>query len=283
MESACGGIVTEGASATGQCGASGSCEFLCTPPRAPSPAPLCSSPSPGSPRGGSDCNDAADDVHPGALEVCGGGDKNCNGQHKPAFLPAKKLTNSAAFKSGMTVIDLGSSILLGWSAKPATKMYLQLLEVGWDLLPEDAVKTIDAVEVNDSLSLVSLVWNPMRQKLGACFGGPAWQAKVGWLGKDGAIAGEPQLVSPGVDGCGGASYSKMAPVQVGVALRDDASNLWFFVRDQTGAEMLEPAIIGGGEAIKSAFVMHDGIDFIVVWLAKVGGFEQAFGQRITCE
>ena len=29
--------------------------------------------------------------------------------------------------------------------------------------------------------------------------------------------------------------------------------------------------------------MHDGTDFLVLWLAKTGGFEQVYGQRITCE
>ena len=68
-----------------------------------------------------------------------------------------------------------------------------------------------------------------------------------------------------------------------VMTRDASNNLWFFVRDAAGEEVLAPAIIGGGDAIASAWVLHDGNDYVVVWLAKVGGFEQAFGQRVTCE
>jgi hypothetical protein len=71
--------------------------------------------------------------------------------------------------------------------------------------------------------------------------------------------------------------------QVGVVTRDGANNLWFFVRDANGESVIEPAIIAGGETVGQAVVLHDGNDFIVVWLAKVQGIEQAFGQRVTCE
>ncbi len=402
--------------------------------------------------GGSDCNDADGDVHPGALEVCGGGDKNCNGQHKPSLTPAKKLTNTASAKSYLNVFDLGQSLLLGWAGKPTTRLNLELVEVGWDLLAKGPVVTVDEVEVNEEIGTpfttnwISMAWNPTRQKLAASWVvpgvvvtnqyGTAWATKAAWFGKngslDGAIAhidpvscggpfhtkraygaiplgdkvlfsantfsaygvqghevwelsaagnvtdklgtpcGVPTFVAsrllliddlvsglaglepplsgsivsfdparsepPGyavldhassAGGCalgqdgemlaltcaladkvyyhratqsGGAFFSEQvmtgtyaplaigtskpalgaAPV-VGVALRDSGQNLWFFVRDQTGAEVLEPAIIGGGEAIASAYVMHDGIDFVVVWLAKTGGFAQAYAQRITCE
>ncbi len=415
--------------------------------------------------GGSDCNDQDGTVHPGALEVCGGGDKNCNHEHKPALLPAKKLTASAAYKRDMTAIDLGGSFLLGWTGKPAIEQHLQLVEVGWDLLPKGEVQTSNDIAVNDAFPHVSLVWNPTRQKLGAWWmlpdnpvtdfsHGTGWSAKVGWLDIDGTLAGEPQLVSTffclqsngyrstmalsglafgdsivfsvggftfgmpypavvsggfwelaatgnaqmkwgttcgaptgavrmishggllsglsfrypdvfgsqeiprsgppfpgnimsldpsgvgppteaatdhasaagacamGTDGellamaCatgnkvyynrvtqgGGVFYtaevlsgahvpiavgsSKPRPnttPMVGVALRDGANNLWFFVRDSLGDKVLDPAIIAGGDTIASAWVLHDGTDFVVVWLAKTGGFEQAFAQRVTCE
>jgi|GEM_PF-1335884 len=423
--------------------------------------------------GGSDCNDADPDVHPGALEVCGGGDKNCNGQHKPALLPAKKLTNSASFKQELMAVDIGGSFILTWTGKPATTQHLELLEVGWDLLPKAPVATNNDIEVNDVVSRVSVAWNPTRQKLGAMWMlaetytidayGPAWESRVAWLDKDGSIDGEPEALVPndtctvslgpslstfatgavavgdtvvfptelvgynggyptqppnqlqggpvyellatgnavptwGAGDCkrlddamiqpvildglmtglrfrngsnlqnpgwptaeepapgtfvsldlGGTAYTAKAELQhassvgscalgsdgellavvcshqskvyyhratqaggvfvtdevlagahvpiavgraklpasgaanVGVALRDDGGNLWFFVRDAAGEEVLAPAVIGGGDAIRSAEVLHDGNDFVVVWLAKTGGFEQAYAQRITCE
>ncbi len=73
------------------------------------------------------------------------------------------------------------------------------------------------------------------------------------------------------------------PTLVGVATRDAQNNLWFFERDVDGNEVLAPAVIAGGGAISSAHVVHDGTDFQVIWLAKTGGFEQVFGQSITCE
>ncbi len=35
--------------------------------------------------GGSDCDDDDFAVRPGALEICGAGDRNCNGQHRAAL------------------------------------------------------------------------------------------------------------------------------------------------------------------------------------------------------
>ncbi len=410
--------------------------------------------------GGSDCDDRDPDVHPGAVEVCGGGDKNCDGQHRPALLPAKRLTNTAAAKSDMTAMDLGDAVLLGWTGRPALGRHPQLLEVGWDLLPRGSVVTQDEIEVLDRTPAIAMAWNATRNRVGMWWVGTDYQAGVAWLGKDGALevapaslgtadcfnhsvggtfnlyrhaagafatgdavlffsnlhpsnegfdrqgyfvaggvwrlaptgnvalvtpdpgcawvgawyvdtgmvrpsltaglisgagTGRPDLVEPpaggitsfdptdtvlplhaqldhpsaaantcamGSDGellavacasddtlhyhratqAGGVFYSAeiltgtyepvavgtskpglgASPV-VGVAVRDGGGSLWFFARDQAGEEVLEPAIIGGGEAVRSTWVLHDGHDFIVVWLAKSGGFEQAFGQRIICE
>ena len=151
--------------------------------------------------GGSDCNDDDGDVHPGALEVCGGGDQNCNGQHKAALLPAKKLTNSAAFKRDMSALDVGDSFILAWTGKPATTQRLELLEVGWDLLAKGPISANADIEVNEVMPHVAIAWNPTRQKLGAWWVeaelqgtngyGPYWRSGIAWLDKDGGFDGDP--------------------------------------------------------------------------------------------
>ena len=54
--------------------------------------------------GGSDCDDDAPLVYPGAFDPCGGGDRNCNFPHRPPRKPAKKITATPSFKTALEVI-----------------------------------------------------------------------------------------------------------------------------------------------------------------------------------
>jgi len=69
--------------------------------------------------GGSDCNDDNFAIRPGAFEVCGGGDVNCNGLHRPAVSPTiRQLTTNLTNKSGLHVVQDNGLYLLTWFAKP---------------------------------------------------------------------------------------------------------------------------------------------------------------------
>ena len=68
--------------------------------------------------GGSDCDDDDADAHPGAIEPCGGGDRNCNGVHKPTLKPAKKVTDTFSLKSDLSVAQGSSGFVATWTATP---------------------------------------------------------------------------------------------------------------------------------------------------------------------
>lgn len=69
--------------------------------------------------GGSDCDDNAFSVRPGAFEVCGGGDVNCNGLHRPAVSPTvRQLTTNLTNKTGLNVVQDDGLYLLTWFSKP---------------------------------------------------------------------------------------------------------------------------------------------------------------------
>ncbi len=399
--------------------------------------------------GGSDCDDQDGDVHPGALEPCGGGDRNCNGVHRPALAPAKKLTANASNKRFLDAESTGDAMMLVWSGKSALYEQLEMLPVSWGLIAEGAVKVVSQVRVNENMPRIHVAYHPTKNALGAMWavaGGGISENKAGWIGLDGSVVGE--LTSHAAYGCviNGVTYTHVpvpygaivngdgvlfsaravyyvnesnvfsyssgwlqlaatgnlsiahgapcegvvtptdlvrvgdlvtglagtgqfvptslvtidtsvpgsgqtaawlddghagtcalgedgellatacvaagattvqyrratqngsvfyeaevmsgahtpigigrsaerpgAVTQVGVVTRDGGNNLWFFARDQAGEPVLEPAIVAGGETVGGVSVLHDGNDFVLVWLAKVQGFEQVFGQRITCE
>jgi len=386
--------------------------------------------------GGSDCNDADPEVHPGALEVCGGGDRNCNGVHRPALAPAKKLTANASNKRYLKAVVAGDEMVLAWSGKSAIYEQLELLPVSWGLIADGAVRVVSEVRINGDWPEVQLAYHPDKQAIGAM-----WGNRAGWIGIDGEVVGElselPEFAcviggvgyghtavpygavvlgdgvlfstrahygttgytnqggwmqlaqtgnlsrvwgaacdttetprdlvkidafvtgiesssghqarlttidtatpgSPqvsvvlahasatgacimGDDGAlltaacatgdtlwyhratqaGSAFYSAevqsgaFTPIgigkstprpgalpQVGVVSRDAGNNLWFFARAEDGEAVLEPSIVAGGATVGKVSVLHDGNDFVLVWLSLVGGFEQAFAQRVTCE
>ncbi|MBI2378550.1 MAG: putative metal-binding motif-containing protein [Deltaproteobacteria bacterium] len=69
--------------------------------------------------GGTDCNDNDLSTRPGAIEVCGGPDKNCNGENRPALRPATQLTTDLDGKDGFTLVPVGDgSYCAAWIDRP---------------------------------------------------------------------------------------------------------------------------------------------------------------------
>ncbi len=92
--------------------------------------------------GGSDCDDGDADVHPGALEVCGGGDRNCNGVHKPTLRPAKKVTDTFSLKSQLDVAPGASGYLAAWTGTPEAKAVIEYARVTAAGVLDGAVRTM---------------------------------------------------------------------------------------------------------------------------------------------
>lgn len=71
--------------------------------------------------------------------------------------------------------------------------------------------------------------------------------------------------------------------KVGVIASEADSNLYLFVRDQDGSEILSPGLVAGGASVKRPHVFHDGDNFIVFYLARQGDVHQLYQQVVTCE
>jgi len=71
--------------------------------------------------------------------------------------------------------------------------------------------------------------------------------------------------------------------KVAVVGQDVSGNVVFFVRDASGAAVVEPASVGGGANAKDARVFWDGDAFQVFWLAPSGAIEQLFKTTVTCQ
>lgn len=80
-------------------------------------------------------------------------------------------------------------------------------------------------------------------------------------------------------GQGGPGASK----KVGVVATELDANIYLFVRDQDGSEVLAPGIVAGGASVADPHVFHDGDNFVVFWLADKAGVHQLYQQVVTCE
>ncbi len=118
--------------------------------------------------GGSDCNDDDPLTYPGALEVCGGGDRNCNGYHRPSLKPGKKVTNTPSYKKRLTMVSDGSRFWAAWLGTPEQSKELQYARIGLDGNLIGEVGHLAQVVPNDEQPAIA--WNPVTQRLGVAYG-----------------------------------------------------------------------------------------------------------------
>jgi hypothetical protein len=118
--------------------------------------------------GGSDCNDDDALVHPGALEPCGGGDRNCSGTHRPALRPAKKVTNSPSYKTRLAMTHDGERFWATWLGVPETTQRLQYARVGKDGNLIGPIGELGGPAVADAQPAIA--WNPVTGHVGLAYG-----------------------------------------------------------------------------------------------------------------
>jgi len=115
--------------------------------------------------GGSDCNDDDADIHPGALEVCGGGDRNCNGVHKPTLRPAKKVTDTFSLKMAFDVSQGSSGYLASWTGTPETAHVIEYARITATGALIGAIRTVPGKIADLSHS----VYSPVRNAFGLMY------------------------------------------------------------------------------------------------------------------
>lgn len=86
--------------------------------------------------GGGDCDDGDPLIHPGALEPCGGGDKNCSGDHRAVFVDPVQITHTTSFKSNLDMARGTNGYLAAWTGQPIDVQHLEvaLLSAGGELI-----------------------------------------------------------------------------------------------------------------------------------------------------
>ncbi len=112
--------------------------------------------------GGSDCDDSDGDVHPGAIEPCGGGDRNCNGTHKPTLKPAKKLTDTFSLKSDLHVSQGANGYLASWTGIPEVNTVIEYAQVTPTLALSGVIRTVP----NRIATTPQSVYSPTRNAYG---------------------------------------------------------------------------------------------------------------------
>ncbi len=117
--------------------------------------------------GGSDCDDDAPLVFPGAFEPCGGGDRNCNGFHRPALKPAKKITATPSFKTRLEMLFDGTHFWAAWNGVPESKKELQYALVSKDGSLIGAIRTVADEEAYGGRP--ALAWDANNQQLAIAF------------------------------------------------------------------------------------------------------------------
>ena len=196
--------------------------------------------------GGSDCSDDDPFTYPGAVEACGGGDRNCNDFHRPQLKPIKKVTNTTSYKSGLAMTWDGTRF---WAACGTCAMT-------WD---------------GETSALVclyqdSLTFNRIVADGAALSSTTSYDTKL-----------VPVSLAIAVGGLGAGDTTK-----IGI-LGTEGGNLVFVMRDVDGRAVVAPGAVGGGSNIANARLFWDGDAFQAYWLAKSGDIEQIFRTTITCE
>ncbi len=114
--------------------------------------------------GGSDCDDADPLVYPGAVEPCGGGDRNCNGFHRPALKPASRVTSTTSYKSGLAVTWDGTRFWAAWRGVPEATARVEYARISREAALLGAIATIPN-QVPRATRL-NVAWSPQSSRLG---------------------------------------------------------------------------------------------------------------------
>lgn len=165
--------------------------------------------------GGSDCDDSDGLVHPGATEPCGGGDRNCNGTHRPSLQPAVPLTDSLSFKAALDVVETGDGFTLMWVGTPESTELLEYMTVS-AAGQASAVATVPDTALNQYSypTPPMMAYSPQTNRTGFVWLDSAGLPAFNWLDASGAVVEADHLEFPitlsGVHGMATVTPSGMA-------------------------------------------------------------------------
>ena len=118
--------------------------------------------------GGSDCDDSDGTTFPGAIEVCGGGDKNCNGTHRPALSAPKQVTSTVSYKTHLRIAQTPNGYVAAWNGVPVSKERLEYGVVGSMGSLVGGVSMVDGVELADG-EVPHVAYSPQSGRFGFAF------------------------------------------------------------------------------------------------------------------
>ncbi len=97
--------------------------------------------------------------------MCGGGDRNCNGVHKPTLKPAKKVTDTFSLKADLAVARGSNDYLATWTGTPeaTTTIEYALINAG------GAISGVIRTVPNREATAPQAVFSPQRNAYGLSY------------------------------------------------------------------------------------------------------------------
>ena len=98
-------------------------------------------------------------------DPCGGGDRNCNGTHKPTLKPAKKLTDTFSIKSDLHVAQGANGYLAAWTGVPEAANTIEYTHIAPTLALDGTIHALP----NRVASGVVAAYSPTRGAFGLAY------------------------------------------------------------------------------------------------------------------
>jgi hypothetical protein len=145
--------------------------------------------------GGSDCDDREFAVRPGAPEVCGGGDRNCDGLHRPALTTPTQVTTSRHSKFTLAVASDGARFMLFWLAAPDGPSRLFVQEANQDGVLQGSPLPIDVTnlprESTSDYPVARALYNPASARFAFAWPNDVWPNGFLLYSATSGLIGEP--------------------------------------------------------------------------------------------
>ncbi|MBI4819424.1 MAG: putative metal-binding motif-containing protein [Deltaproteobacteria bacterium] len=214
--------------------------------------------------GGTDCNDNDNTTRPGAVEACGGPDRNCNGQNRPASRAATQLTTDFDGKDGFAVAAGAGVYGAVWVDAPlgVRRLVAAIIQpngtMSAPITLDDQVDTVP----DTSYGMLGIAYSSGRSQFAVVWVSPSGRASLNWIDPNtGAAArGLPLPLLTGVQLSHVYDRGKLSMAyQQGVLLLNfSIANPFVAVADD------ETVTIGGNYSFRTFAIVPAGNAFVAV-------------------